>query len=445
MSLDQPIIPSHDAEAERALLGSVLICPSVLSTISELVGEQDFYDSPNREIFGAMSRLWDAGRAVDNITVTAELKRVGALQQAGGSAAIAELIQAVSSAANVMSYCRIVREKAQRRVLRRIGYDLSTQAYDEKASPPEMIEQTERSLLALDQSSNTEAPPPINRLVFDRLTHLEKVYKGQVTLGIPTGLGSLDGLTGGLQPGSLNVIGARPSMGKTGLAITIAAHVALNEQRPVHIFSLEMSKEELTDRLLSQIALVDLRAMHTGKLTTLDWSRIATAAERLSNAPLSVDDNGSVTITQLRRRARRAKAKTGMALMIVDYLQLMSPQEQGEQRQQQISDISRGLKLLAKELSVPIIALSQLNRKVEDRPAHDRRPVLSDLRESGAIEQDADLVGFIYRDEVYNPATEDRGLAEILVRKQRNGPIGEIRVLFREQYAKFENLPHEGL
>ncbi|WHZ16878.1 MAG: Replicative DNA helicase (DnaB) [Nitrospira sp.] len=440
MTIEQPCLPPHDLEAEQAILGAILLCPAVLATVGELVTEQDFYDAPHRAIFAAMGQLENAGRAIDHITVSEELRRTGTLQEVGGSAAVAELIQAVPSASNVMTHCRVVREKARRRELRRIGYDLCVQAYDEKASLPAIVEEAEQAILALDQANTAQAIAPIRQLVTDRLTHLETLYKQKTPItGVPTGFTSLDKLTAGLQPGTLNIIAARPSMGKTALALSIAAHVAMREHHPVQIFSLEMSKEELTDRLLSLAALVDLHAIRTGQVGKAEWARIATAADQISNAPLHIDDSGTLTVTQLRRRARRAKAKTGMALMVVDYLQLMTPSLRGESRQQEISEISRSLKLLAKELAVPVVALSQLSRKVEDRT--DKRPMLSDLRESGAIEQDADLVAFIYRDEVYNPDSLDKGIAEVLVRKHRSGPIGEQKLLFREQYAKFEELP----
>lgn len=441
-SIEQPSVPPHDQEAEQAILGAILLCPGIMATVGELVAEQDFYYSPHRAIFAAMCRLGDTGRAIDHITVSEELKRVGTLDEIGGAAVVAELIQVVPSATNATTHCRIVREKARRRDLRRIGYNLCAQAYDERESLPEIIEQSEQAILALDQANAGQATPPIDQLVKDRLEHLDALFKRKATItGIPTGFKSLDRLTTGLHPGTLNIIAARPSMGKTALALSIAAHVALREQRPVQIFSLEMSKEELVDRLLSLTALVDLHVIRTGHVGRADWVRIANASEKLSNAPLHIDDSGAVTMAQLRRRARRVKAKNGMALMIVDYLQLMTPISRGESRQQEISDISRSLKLLAKELTVPIVALSQLNRKVEERHIHERRPLLSDLRDSGAIEQDADLVAFIYRDEVYNPDTLDKGIAEVLVRKHRSGPIGEQKLLFREQYAKFEELP----
>ncbi len=437
---ERPTIPPHDLDAERAILGAILLCPAVLTTVGERLQEADFYDSRHQAIFSAMCRLENAGGAIDHIVVSEELRREGLLGKVGGNAAVAELMEAVATAANVTTHCRVVQEKARRRALRQMAFDLFTRSTDEQEPLDALIDQAEQTVFRGQDSDQASSRIPTAQLVNERLQHLETLYKSQKTFtGIPTGFVALDRLTAGLQPGTLNIIAARPSMGKTALALSIAAHVALHEQLPVQIFSLEMSKEELVDRLFALTAQIDLHAIRTGTVSSAGWFRLADAAGQLSNAPLHIDDSGSVTMAQLRRRARRAKAKTGMALMIVDYLQLMTPSLRGESRQQEISDMSRALKLLAKELSVPIVALSQLNRKPEDRGDH--RPMLSDLRESGAIEQDADLVAFIYRDEVYNPESLDKGIAEILVRKHRSGPIGEQRLLFREQYAKFEDLP----
>lgn len=433
-------IPPHDLDAERAILGAILLCPAVLATVGELVQETDFYDSRHQAIFSAMCRLENAGSTIDHIVVSEELRREGLLEKVGGSAAVAELIETVATAANVTIHCRVVQEKARRRLLRRMAFDLFTRSNDEQEPLDALIDQAEQAIFGGQDSEQASSQITTAQLVKERLQHLQTLYKRQRPFtGISTGFAALDRLTAGLQPGTLNIIAARPSMGKTALALSIAAHVALHERLPVQIFSLEMSKEELVDRLLALIALVDLHAIRTGQVSGDEWFRLAEAANQLENAPLHIDDAGAVTMAQLRRRGRRAKAKTGLALMIVDYLQLMTPNLRGESRQQEISDMSRALKLLAKELGVPIIALSQLNRKVEERG--DKRPMLSDLRESGAIEQDADLVAFIYRDEVYNPDSFDRGIADILIRKHRSGPIGEHRLLFRERYAKFEDLP----
>ncbi|CBK43896.1 Replicative DNA helicase [Nitrospira defluvii] len=439
-TIEHPTMPPHDLDAERAILGAILLCPAVLATVGELVQETDFYDSHHQGIFSAMCRLENAGGAIDHIVVAEELKRRGLLEKVGGSAAVAELIETVATAANVTTHCRVVQEKARRRAVRQMAFDLFTRSTDEQETLDALIDQAEQTIFGGQDLGQASSRITTAQLVNERLHHLETLYKSRRPFtGISTGFATLDRLTAGLQPGTLNIIAARPSMGKTALALSIAAHVALETNLPVQIFSLEMSKEELIDRLFALTAQIDLHAIRTGKVSSADWFDLATSADQLSNAPLFIEDSGSITMAQLRRRARRAKAKTGLALMIVDYLQLMTPSLRGESRQQEISDMSRALKLLAKELGVPIIALSQLNRKVEERG--DKRPMLSDLRESGSIEQDADLVAFIYRDEVYNPDSLDKGLAEILVRKHRSGPVGEQKLLFREQYAKFEDLP----
>lgn len=435
ITIEQPAMPPHDLDAERAILGAVLLHPPALEIVGEIIRTDDFYDARHRDIYSAMGRLEQASRQIDHITVCEALQAAGRLQQVGGAAAVAELINAVASPANVQTHCRIVREKAQRRSLRRISYELHANACDEQESLSQLIEQTEQKLLAVESDSDDAAPRSMAENVSDRLRHLDLLYKRKIQAGLSTGLPSLDNLTAGFKPGNLIIVAARPAMGKTGLALTIAARIAIQQRLPVHVFSLEMTRDELTDRLLAMTGTVDLKALQTGKLSGEEWWRVAEAAGRLEHAPLHIDDRGSVALPQLRRRARRAKAKHGMALLVVDYLQLISPSTRSESRQQDISDISRGLKLLAKELYVPVVALSQLNRKVDDRG--DQRPLLSDLRDSGAIEQDADVVMFIYRDEVYHKDSEDKGIAEILIRKQRNGPVGMRRLVFIERYAQF--------
>lgn len=366
------------------------------------------------------------------------LRAANKLEFVGGSSGIAELQAEVSTAANIQMHCRIVREKSQRRRLRMVAHDILLQADNGQESLAQIIEQAEQAILALDGDQHDQGPRSMVENVTERVNFLQQLSAGQIQAGISTGLPSWDGITAGLKPGNLVIVAARPGMGKTAFVMTIATFIALHLKLPVHFFSLEMTKEELTDRFISQVGEVDLRNLQTGSLRKDDWWKVADAAAKLEQAPLHIDDRGTVTVPQLRRRARRAKAKHGMALLIVDYLQLITPSTRSESRQQDISEISRSLKLLAKELAVPIVALSQLNRRVDDRS--DQRPILSDLRDSGAIEQDADLVAFIYRDEVYHQDSEDRGIAEILIRKQRNGPIGERRLAFIDHYTKFKEL-----
>ncbi len=312
-TLEQPTVPPHDYEAEEAILGAILLAPHIFDTVCEQVTAQDFYEPSHRSIFVAMCRLGESGRPIDHITISEELKKTGDLEGVGGMARVAELIQVVAAPTNVSTHCRIVREKAQRRNLRRIGHDLYVQAGDEQQRVADLIEYSEQDILALDQVS-VGGPIPISHLVNDRLTHLDMLRRQEVTItGVPTGFPSLDKLTAGLQPGTLNIIAARPSMGKTSLALAIAAHVALREHRPVQIYSLEMSQEELTDRLLSLEASVDSHAMRTGHLNDAERSRLASAGDELSRAALHIDDFGNLTLAQLRRRARRMKAKHGTA------------------------------------------------------------------------------------------------------------------------------------
>ncbi len=435
---DHPTLPPHDLETERVILGTIILFSWAFEIVGELLCETDFYDSRHQAIYAAMCRLDRANHPIDHLTVCDALKAANQLEFVGGAAGVAELQAEVSTAANIQVHCRIVSEKAQRRSLRKIGYDLSIQAADQQEPLPQIIEQAEQAILALEGDQRDEDPRLMADNVNERVHFLQEISTGKIQAGISTGLPSVDSITAGLKPGNLYIVAARPGMGKTAFVMTIAAHIAMHLKSPVHFFSLEMTKAELTDRLLSQVGEVDLRNLQTGNIRKDDWWRVADAAAKLEQALLHIDDRGTVTIPQLRRRARRAKAKHGMAILIVDNVQLNTPSTRHESSKQDISDISRGLKLLAKELAVPILALSQLNRRVDDRA--DQRPILSDLRDSGAIEQDADVVMFIYRDEVYHRDTEDRGVAEILIRKQRNGPIGERRLAFIDHYTKFKEL-----
>lgn len=433
---------AQDLEAERAVLGSLLLDPASFDLAADLLGESDFARSAHRTIFGAMHRLVDRDDPLDNLTLSDELQRAGQLEAVGGAAYLAELIQDTPSAANLRAHCRIVREQAQRRRLIQIGATLQLQAQDPERSVADVVETAERELLAVQQGTRTGNDTPIGEIVIERLARLQEIQRNPAMItGVPTGFPELDTLLGGLHAGNLVIIGARPSMGKTSLALNIAAHLAFEQGLPVLIFSLEMSKEELADRLLSATASVSLHDLRTARVKQDGWWRLTEAGQRLHDAPLTIDDTGSVTVAQIRSRARRQKAKHGLALVIVDYLQLLTGQR-AESRQQEVSDLSRSLKQLAKELEVPILVLSQLNRELERR--ENKKPILADLRESGAIEQDADVVMFLYRDEIYNEDSPDRGIAEVLVRKHRNGPVGERRLHFLEQFTRFESKAYEG-
>lgn len=437
---ETPRLPSHDLDAERSLLGSLLLDGSRLSDARDLIDEGCFYHSAHGHVFAAMCRLEKQAQPIDNITLSDQLKRDGRLEAVGGRAYLAELLTYVPSASNLVSYCTVVRDHARRRQLSVLGQELVDQGYQNQPVD-DAIEQAERALYQLRHRTGGTGFQPVGDTVGSRLDHLEALYRGKVdTISLPSGFASLDRITGGFHREDLIVIGGRPSMGKTSLGLGFARHAAIELGRPVAFFSLEMSRAQVVDRILSAEARVDSHAMSTGRIDAACWQRLAMAAQRLEGAPLFIDDDPVLSIARLRSQSRRVKAKHGADLILVDYLGLLQVSK-AESRQQAIADLSRDLKLLARELQTPIIALTQLNRNLEYR--EDRRPMLSDLRDSGAIEQDADVVIFIYRDEVYNPESSDRGIAEILVRKHRNGPTGDVRVGFIERLATFEDMAGE--
>jgi replicative DNA helicase len=386
-----------------------------------------------------MSRLNGHNEPIDQLTLCDQLKQDGHLETVGGAGSLAELWAELSSTANVVHHCQIIRECWHRRQLGHIGHELVRKAYDKQEPFADLVETAQSQVFSLTNGRSDQQDVSIADLLPPRLAHLDSLYKkGSAVTGIPTGFPTLDAMTAGLQAGNLIVIAGRPSMGKTSLALRIAWHVAAGHDLPVLIFSLEMSKEEVTDRFLSMAATVDAHVLRTGRIKPEDWSRLAATSQQLAQAPLFIDDSGSLTMALLRSRARRRKARSGLAMVVIDYLQLLSSGQRGESRQQEIADISRSLKLLSKELAVPILVLSQLNRSVENRD--DKQPTLADLRDSGAIEQDADLVMMVYRDEVYKHESPKKGIADILIRKHRNGPTGNRELVFLERYCRFEDL-----
>jgi len=443
--LSNPKLPPQNLEAEQSVLGAVLLDNSAMAKAMEVLTEEDFYRTAHRKIFQAMLDLSEQGEVIDQITLTEHLKEGGQLEAIGGAAYLAELVQMVPSAANVKYHSKIVRDKALLRGLITASTDVITRGYEGQATVDELLDFAERSVFGLAQDRLGRTFAPLKAVIKESLELVDRLSKKKERVtGVPTGFEELDELTAGLQPSDLVVIAGRPSMGKTSLALGMAQHAAIRAGRVVGIFSLEMSNAQLVLRMLSSEACVDSHALRTGKLQKEDWWRLAEAAGRLENAPIYVDDSGSLTVQQMRGKARRLKAEHGLDLIIVDYLQLMQGRGDAESRQQEISDISRSLKALAKELDVPVLALSQLSRAVESRKPP--IPMLADLRESGAIEQDADVVMFIYRDEVYEPETEKKGIADVLVRKHRNGPTGDRQLVFLDKYAKFENLAkHEAV
>ncbi len=439
MDLSEPKLPPQNLEAEQSVLGAILLDNGALAKAMELLSEEDFYRTAHRKIYRAMLELSEIGEVIDHITLTERLKARGELEAVGGAAYLAELVQAVPSAANIRYHCKIVRDKALLRGLISMSTDVIARGYEGLAPIDELLEFAEQAVFSLAQGKLGRSFTPINQIIKESLELVDRLSKRKERVtGVPTGFYDLDELTAGLQASDLVVIAGRPSMGKTSLALGIAQHAAIHAGAVVGIFSLEMSKPQLVLRMLSSEARVDSHALRTGRLQKEDWWRLAEAAGRLEQAPIFIDDTGALTVQQMRGKARRLKAERGLDLLIVDYLQLMQGRSDAESRQQEISDISRSLKGLAKELNIPVVALSQLSRNVENRKPP--IPMLADLRESGAIEQDADVVIFIYREEVYDPNSEKKGIADILVRKHRNGPIGDKQLFFHDKFAKFESL-----
>lgn len=439
VDLSQPRLPPQNLEAEQSVLGAILLDNTAMAKAMEIIVDEDFYRTAHRKVYQGMLALADRGEVIDQITLTECLKGRSELEAVGGAAYLAELVQVVPSAANVRYHCKIVREKALLRSLIHTSTEVITRGYDGTTAVDELLDFAERSVFSIAQGKLDRSFTKVDQIIKESLDVVDRLSKRKERVtGVPTGYYDLDDLTAGLQASDLIVIAGRPSMGKTSLALGMAQHAALHAGAVVGIFSLEMSKPQLVLRMLSSEARVDSHALRTGKLQKEDWWRLAEAAGRLEQAPIFIDDSGALTVQQMRGKARRLKAERGLDLLIVDYLQLMQGRSDAESRQQEISDISRSLKSLAKELNVPVIALSQLSRAVENRKPP--IPMLADLRESGAIEQDADVVMFIYREEVYDQASERKGIADILVSKHRNGPIGKRELFFHDRFAKFESL-----
>lgn len=442
-------VPPQAIEIERAILGAMLIEKEAIPRVVEILPPDAFYSAQHQKIYDAIIALFERGDPADLITVGQELRRRGDIQKAGGDAYITELTQHVASAANVEYHARIITEKS---VLRKLIETMSMHigdAYDASADAFELLDQVESDIFRISDTQLRRAATSMNEVLKETLSNLEAIHGRESGItGIPTGFRALDNLTGGWQKSDLIIIAARPSMGKTAFALAMARNSALHPKEPtgVAVFSLEMSGGQLAQRLLTSEARVDAQAARTGRLSDDDWPKLARAAGRLSAAPMFIDDTPGLSILELRAKCRRLKAEHDIGLVVVDYLQLMhgTAAVRNANREQEIAQISRSLKSLAKELNVPVIALSQLSRAVETRGG-DRRPQLSDLRESGSIEQDADVVAFIYRAERYGITVDENGnstegMAEILIGKQRNGPVGEVRLAFVKQHARFENL-----
>jgi len=434
LALDK--VPPQNIEAEQSILGAILLENEALSKVLEILSPEDFYRESHRKIFNVMLGLFDKNEAIDLITVTDVLKRSNDLDAVGGVTYLSSLVTQVPTSANVRYHSKIVKEKALLRALLRSATEIAARVYESSLEADEMVDQAERTIFDISDKRTKTSFYTLKDVIKSSFEMIEHLYdKKEAITGIPSGFGDLDALTTGFQPGDLVVIGGRPSMGKTALGLNIAQHVGLEMREPIAIFSLEMSKEQLALRMLCSEAMVDSNSVRKGFIRKEDWHKLTSAAGKLAEAPIFIDDSSSITVLEMRAKARRLKMEHGgLSLVIVDYLQLMRSRGGFERREQEISEISRSLKGLAKELRVPVIALSQLNRGVEQR--HDRRPTLADLRESGAIEQDADVIIFLYRDRVYNKEnTSDK--AEVIIAKQRNGPTDTVHLTFLSHCTRF--------
>ncbi len=432
-------VPPQNVDAEESVLGGILIDATALDRVIEVMGEADFYRESHRKIFRAMLGLSERGEPIDLITLNDSLRGRDELQAVGGATYLAELVDRVPSAANIATYARLVREKAVMRSLISVSNEISERCYDGQEDIETFLDEAERLIFDVSEQRVRPAFTKVGDMIMDTIKTVEQLYeRKELVTGVATGFLDLDRMTAGLQPADLIIIGARPSMGKTSFALNIAQHVALHHQVAVGVYSLEMSRDQLVLRMLCSEARVDLSKVRTGYLGERDFPRLALAAGRLAEAPIFIDDTPAHNVLEMRAKSRRLKREANVGLIVVDYLQLMRGLTAEENRNQELSEISRSLKALAKELNVPIVALSQLNRQVEQRA--DKRPVMSDIRESGSIEQDADVIMFIYRDEMYKADSQDEGVAEVLISKQRNGPTGTVRLAFRREYTRFENL-----
>ena len=435
-------IPPQNIEAEQSVLGAMLLEKSALYKVEEILLPEDFYREAHKIVYSAMLELAGKGEAVDIVTITEVLRRNNRLEDIGGISYVTFLANTVPTAANVIYHAKIVAEKALLRKLVSVATEIASSGYEANEEVVLILDEAERKILAVGENRLGKDFMPINLIVKDAFDKIERLYqdKGGIT-GLPTGFGDFDRITAGLQPSDLILIAARPSMGKTALVLNIAQHIAVREKKTVAFFSLEMSKEQLVQRLLCADAPIDSQRLRIGELRDDDWKKLVNAADRLSRSKIFIDDKPSITVMEMRAKARRLKSEHGLDLLIIDYLQLMQGgvgSGRSENRQQEISEISRSLKALARELDIPIIALSQLSRSVETRA--DKKPQLSDLRESGSLEQDADIVSFLYREDYYNSSTEKANITEFIIAKHRNGPVGRVELFFEKSFTKFRSL-----
>ena len=434
--MEKEKIPPQNLVAEQSVLGSMLIDKNAILRAVELLSPESFYRDAHRYIYEAILKLFDVGEPVDAVTVSEALRKVDKLDAVGGSVYIADLINSVPTSANVEHYAKIVEEKAILRKLIDAGTKIVQEAFDEPENVESILDGAEKTIFEIALKRVKEGFYKIDSVLKKVLDRIDKLYEKHETLtGIPSGFQDLDNLTAGFQNADLIIIAARPSVGKTALALNIAQNVCIKHKIPVALFSLEMSKEQLAQRILCSEAEIDAIRLKTASLPDAGWKKLTKALSKLSEAQLFIDDTAAISAMEIRAKARRLKAEHGLGLVIIDYMQLMSGRSRVENRVQEISEIARSLKTLGRELDLPVIALSQLSRAVEQR--NDRIPRLSDLRESGEIEQTADVVLFIHRDDYYNPASEKANIAEIIIAKQRNGPVGTVELVFRKEIAKF--------
>ena len=433
-------VPPQNLDAEESVLGAMMLSPGAIGAVSEILDAGDFYRESHSRIYKAALSLYAKGDPVDAITLVDELEERGELEDVGGRVRVHELAALVPATANAGHYARIVREMATLRGLIRAGSHVAQLGWDRPGETTDLVDRAEQIVFELSQSRVTSEFAHIETLLKESFERITALYEaGADVTGTPSGFRDLYRLTAGFQPGNLIIVAARPSMGKSALGLCIAANLAVRAEVPTAIFTLEMSKSEVTQRLMCSEAKVESQRLRTGKLGADDWPRLTAACDKLAKAPIYVDDTGSITMMEIRSKARRLKSKEpNLGLIVVDYMQLMTTGQTAENRVQEVSQISRQLKVLARDLDVPILAMSQLSRAVEQR--HDKRPILSDLRESGSIEQDADLVLFIYRDEYYNEDSDQQGLAEVHLAKHRNGPTDSVKLSFLKRYAKFADL-----
>lgn len=432
-------VPPHDIEAEQAVLGCMITDKDAVIAAVETLSEEDFYREDNKLIYKAIMNLYNRAEPIDVITLKAELSSIGKFDAVGGLEYLVELPEKVPTTSNVDKYIKIVEEKSTLRTLIKTANDIITNSYDPTQEVESIMDGAEKKIFGIMQKKNQEGYASIKDILVDSFTELEELYnRKQHVTGVPTGFIDLDNRTAGLHNSDLVLVAARPAMGKSAFALNIATNAALSANTGVAIFSLEMSKEQMANRILGSVAMVDGNSIRTGRIADDDWIKLATASGELSKTGIVIDDTPGISVMEIRAKCRKLKMEKDIGLVIIDYLQLVQGSSKSSSREQEIAEISRSLKILAKEINVPVIALSQLSRAPEQRPDH--RPMLSDLRESGSIEQDADIVMFLYRDDYYNPDTEKKNVAEVIIAKHRAGSTGTVELAWQGSYTKFANL-----